>query len=260
MTGGHAWQQGLPQVDGPDQARKVARLQLRAGADVLKVMATRAGSAQESSGGPELTVEEMQAICEEAHKRGKRVGAHAVGAEGIKNAIRAGVDTIEHGCLLDEECIELMVENGVYLITTLLAYHRQAERAAESGRPEYVAQRSRQIMEAYPGNVRKAWESGVQLALGSDCGIEGLTPHGANATELELIVKLAGISEMKAVELATRGGAEALNLGDQVGTLEVGKVADILVIDGNPLEDINILQNKSRIRMIIKEGEIVVQK
>ena len=160
-------------------------------------MATRAGGTRGARGAPEFSVEEMAAVCQEAHRLGKRVAAHAVGAEGIKNAVRAGVDTIEHGCLADEEGLELMAERGVYLVSTLYPYHRQAHIAVEHGYPDYMARSSLEIMEAYPNTLRKARDIGVKMALGSDCGIRGLTPHGHNATELEMVVELAGFSEME---------------------------------------------------------------
>ncbi len=263
ITGGHGWffegaVSGIVEVDGPDQARRVARRQLKAGADVLKVMATRAGGTRDASGAPEFSVEEMAAVCQEAHRLGKRVAAHAVGAEGIKNAVRAGVDTIEHGCLADEEGLELMAERGVYLVSTLYPYHRQAHIAVEHGYPDYMARSSLEIMEAYPNTLRKARDIGVKMALGSDCGIRGLTPHGHNATELEMVVELAGFSEMETIELATRAGAAALGLEGELGSLEPGKVADLIVVDGDPLRDIGVLNDRSRIAMVVKGGEVVV--
>lgn len=260
MTGGHAWQQAIAEADGPDEVRKVTRLQLKAGADIIKIMATRAGSAKEEPGGSEFSVEEMRVICEEAHKRGKRVCAHAVGAEGIKNAIKAGVDSIEHGCLLDDECIDLMLENKTYLISTLYPYHNQAKISKEQGFPSYVSQRSYEIMDVYPDNVRRAWERGVKVALGSDCGIQNLTLHGDNAKELEMVVKLAGFSEMEALCLATDGGANVLGLEETIGTIEEGKTADLLILNENPLNDITVFQDPNNIEMVIKEGQVVVRK
>ena len=265
ITGGHGWccedaVSGIVEVDGVDEARKAARLQIKAGADFLKVMATRAGGTRLASGAPELTVDEMHAICEEAHRLGKRVAAHAVGAEGIKNAVRAGVDTIEHGCLADDEALNMMVERGTWLVATLYPYHNQAHIAVEQGYPDDVAEPSLAIMDIYPETLKRARAKGVRMALGSDCGMRNLTPHGENATELEMIVQLVGVSEMEAIELATRRGAEALQLEDSVGTLEVGKLADIIAVDGDPLQDIGLLKDRSKIALVMKQGEVVTKR
>lgn len=265
ITGGHAWYfedsvSGIIEVDGVDEARKAARVQLKAGADILKVMATRAGGTKLASGAPELSVDEMRAICEEAHKWGKRVAAHAIGARGIKNAVHAGVDTIEHGCLADDESLDLMAERGTYLISTLYPFHNQAHLAVELGYPDNVAEPSLDIMKVYPQTIKRAYDKGVKIALGSDCGLRGLTPHGENATELEMIVQLTDLSEMKAIELTTRAGAEALGLGDSIGTLEIGKCADIIVIDGDPLTNISLLKDRNKIALVLKEGAIVTNK
>jgi imidazolonepropionase-like amidohydrolase len=262
VTGGHGWYfedgvSGIVEVDGVDEARKAARVQLKAGADILKVMASRAGGTRLASGAPEMTIDEMRAICEEAHRMDKRVAAHAVGAEGIKNAIHAGVDTIEHACLADDEALDLMAERGTYLISTLYPYHNQAHLAVELGYPDDVAEPSLAIMEVYPQTIKRAYAKGVKMALGSDCGLRGLTPHGDNATELEMIVQLVGLSAMQAIELATHAGADALGLAEEVGTLEVGKQADIIVIDGDPLKDISLLKDHSKIALVIKQGDIV---
>ena len=265
ITGGHGWccedaVSGIVEVDGVDEARKAARLQLKAGADFLKVMATRAGGTMLAPGAPEFTVDEMLAICKEAHRLGKRVAAHAVGAEGIKNAVRAGVDTIEHGCLADDEALDMMVERGVWLVATLYPYHNQAHIAVEQGYSDDMAEPSLAIMDVYPETLKRARAKGVKMALGSDCGMRNLTPHGENATELEMIVRLVGVSEMEAIELATRRGAEALQLEDSVGTLEVGKLADIIAVDGDPLQDIGLLKDRGRIVLVMKEGVAAVDR
>ena len=265
MTGGHGWHfedgtSGIIEVDGAAEARKAARLQLKAGADFLKVMATRAGGTTLASGAPELTVEEMRAICEEAHRLGKHVAAHAVGAEGIRNAVHAGVDTIEHGCLADEQTLDLMVERGTWLIATLYPYHRQAHLAVAEGYPDDVAEPSLRIMEIYPQMLKLARAKGVKMALGSDCGLRNLTPHGENATELEMVVRLLSMEAMEAIELATRAGAEALGLADQLGTLEVGKLADLIAVDGDPLADIGSLKDSDKIVLVMKAGLVMVDR
>ena len=259
MTGGHGWNIGVEEADGPEEILKLVRRQLKVGADVIKFFATRAGSAREMPGGSEFTVGEMRVICEEARQRGKRTAAHAIGKQGIKNAILAGVDTIEHGCFVDDECIDLMLERGTALISTLLPYKRQAEQSAAQGYPGYVATRSVEIMEAYPRNLRRAWDRGVTIALGSDCGIPRLTPHGDNARELALFVDLVRVPSLDVIGLATRNGALALGISDSIGTLEPGKLADVLVVDGDPLREIGVLFDKTRLRYVLKEGEVVAR-
>ncbi|MDA0991777.1 MAG: amidohydrolase family protein, partial [Verrucomicrobia bacterium] len=221
MTGGHGWNIGVIEADGVDALRTVTRRQLKAGADVIKIFATRAGGG-EWSGGPEFSIDEMRVICDEARQRGKHVAAHAVGAEGIKRAVLAGVNTIEHGCLIDEEAAEMMVEHGTWLISTLYPFERQATRAKQLGYPDHMGASSAKIMEVYPDNLRMAARKGVKIALGSDCGIPDLTPHGENALEIILYERLVGVSSVEAIHLATGAAAEAIRLGDDIGTLASG--------------------------------------
>ena len=259
MTGGHGWHLGVEEADGPEEIRKLVRRQHKVGADVIKIFATRAGSAREMPGESEFTVEEMRIICQEARQRGKRTAAHAISAQGIKNAVLAGVDTIEHGCMLDEAGVDLMLERGTMLTSTLLPYKRQAEEAYQRGYPEYVATQSVAIMKQYPANLRRAWEKGLKIALGSDCGIPTLTPHGDNARELALFVDLVGVSPLEAIGLATKNGAEALGIADLTGTLVPGKLADILVVDGDPSREIGVLLDKGNLRYVLKAGQIAVR-
>lgn len=260
MTGGHGWEilsPGLREVDGPHEARKGARLQLKAGANVLKIMASRAGSDDDAPGGPEFTIPEMAAICEEAQKRGVPCTAHAVGAEAIKNAIEAGLNSIDHGCLLTEELMDRMIEKEVFLVATVWVYLCQEERGLMCGYPSHVIERSKEINEVYGANVKQAFLKGVKIGLGSDCGL-GVTPHGENGKELVQLVERVGLSPMDTIRLATRGGAEVLGLEKELGTVEEGMIADLLVIDGDPLEDISILCQPHHMTHVIKEGRIVV--
>lgn len=259
MTGGHGWDIGVLEADGVDAVRVAARKQLKAGADVIKIFATRAGLAGELPGGPEYTVEEMRVICEEAHQQGKHTAAHAVGSEGIMRAVQAGVDTIEHGCYLDEECAEAMAEKGTWLISTLHPYDRQAKLATELGYPPYAAERSAEIMEVYPDNLKMAARKGVKIALGSDSGIPGLTPHGENAREIVLYCELAGVSPVEAIHRATGAAAQAVRLGDQVGVLRPGAVADIAVVEGDLETDLPNILDPDRIRHVLKAGRFMVE-
>lgn len=154
----------------------------------------------------------------------------------------------------------MMAERGTWLIATLYPYHNQAHIAVEQGYPDDVAEPSLAIMEVYPETLKRARAKGVNIALGSDCGMRNLTPHGENATELEMFVRLVGVTAMEAIELATRHGAAALQLEDSVGTLEVGKLADIIAVDGDPLEDVSLLQDRNKMALVMKEGHVVVDR
>ena len=254
MTGGHAWGMGFVEADGADEVRRVTRQQLKAGADVIKLVASRAGGTAVAQGAPELSVDEMRAACIEAHLQGRRVCAHAISAESIKNAVEAGVDTIEHGCLADQEALEMMAARGRYLICTLLPYYNQAHLAREQGYPDDVSAPSLSLMERYPQVVREALSLGVPVALGSDCGIWQLTPHGTNASELQMVVELCGVSPARAIELATAAGARALALEDVTGVVAAGKSADLLVVEGDPTADISLLCRAESIRAVVMAG------
>ncbi|PAQ08307.1 metal-dependent hydrolase family protein [Mesorhizobium temperatum] len=253
MTGGHGWNGGVVEADGVDALRVETRRQLKAGADLIKIFATRAGGG-EWSGGPEYTVEEMRVICDEARQRGKHTAAHAVGAEGIKRAVLAGVDTIEHGCLIDEEGAELMAERGTWLISTLYPFERQATRAKQFGYPDHLVISSSEIMKVYPDNLRMAAHKGVKIALGSDCGIPDLTLHGENAIEIVLYSKLVGVSPVEAIHRATGAAAEAIKLGQEIGTLTPGKLADVVVVEGDLEADLSILLQREKIKQVFQSG------
>lgn len=251
MTGGHGWFNGR-EVDGVDEARKGAREQLKAGAQVIKIMAT-GGVMTEGvePGSPQLTIEEMRAAVEEAHKAGRKTATHAQGTEGIKNAILAGLDTIEHGIFLDEETINLMLEKNVALIPTLVAPYQINKGGIEAGIAEYAVKKSMRIAESHVNSYKMALEAGVTIAMGTDSGTP-LNKPGKNAMELELMVK-SGMDELSALKAATSVAAKVIDREDIIGSLEAGKYADVVIFEGNPLEDIKILHNKPTV--IIKEGK-----
>ncbi|MCL4424143.1 MAG: amidohydrolase family protein [Firmicutes bacterium] len=252
MTGGHGHFIGR-EVDGPHQLRQAAREEIKKGADVIKVMATggvltpgvEPGSAQ-------LTREEMQAAIEEAHKAGKKTAAHAQGSEGIKNAILAGVDSIEHGMFLTDEIIDLMLQRKVFLVPTLAAAHHIFYGGREHGIPEYAIKKTERVMEAHWQSLQRAHRAGVLIAAGTDAGTP-LNAHGQNAFELELLVK-AGFSPMEAIQAATSRAAQLLGRED-LGTIEVGRIADLVVVDGDPLVDIRVLREK--VSLVFQDGRPV---
>jgi imidazolonepropionase-like amidohydrolase len=225
---------------------------------VIKILASRAGLSGEEPGGPEFTIEEMRVICDEARQRGKHTAAHAVGTEGIRRAVLAGVDTIEHGCLIDEECADLMVERGTVLVSTLHPYDRQAERATEIGYPPYAAARSREIMDVYPDRLRMALERGVNVVLGSDSGIPLLTPHGENAREVVLFSEMVGVSAIDAIHRATGAAADAMRVGADVGTVIPGKAADVVVVNGDLEANLRLLLDREAVCFVLKGGAMVI--
>jgi imidazolonepropionase-like amidohydrolase len=240
------------EADGPWEMRKAVREQIRDGADYIKIMATGARSVEREDPEPaQMTPEEVVAVVEEAHRIGYRVAAHAEGLAGTRIAIEAGVDTIEHGLALHRapELLDTMAEHGIVLVPTLTTFHDLAERFADDFAPRLVEQARRQADEA-ARTVIAAHDAGVTLAMGYDSG-----PPGASAGELVRLAD-AGLGAAGAIRAATAGSACALGLTD-VGTVEVGKIADLLVVDGDPLEQPSVLTEPERVRLVIQAGRVV---
>ena len=249
---------GVPDgiCDGPESVRRKVREILRAGADVVKVHTT--GGVLSPTDRPEYTqfsLEELRVIVEEATFRsGKRVMAHAQGAQGIKNAILAGIHSIEHGILLDDECIELMIKHGTFLVPTLIAPVAVVEIAEQKGTmPEFGLRKAKEAIEIHHRNTAKAYKAGVKIAMGTDTGVGN---HGTNLRELGLMCGI-GMSPMEAIVATTRTAAQCLGWDDRLGTIEVGKLADIVVAATDPLADVRSLENNDNIRLVMKDGRIV---
>lgn len=249
MTGGHGWFLGR-EADGPDAVQRAAREEMKAGANCVKLMASGGvyGHAEEP-GSPQLTVEEMRAGVEEAHKAGRKVAAHAYSVEAINNALDAGVDSIEHGSFIDEETAGRMRELGTYLVPTMSVYAAMSEREPELGTPDYIQRKTAEVLDKSREACRLALEVGVPVAAGTDCGAPG-HPHGTLAEELHLMVEV-GATPMQALRCGTLDAAELLGLANEIGSLEPGKRADLVVVDGNPLEDIRAL---NQVRLVIRGG------
>ena len=255
MTGGHAWFIGR-QTDGTDDVVKAVQEQVRAGADVIKFIATGGVLTPGTSpGAAQLTLEELTAGVAEAARAGRRVAAHAHGAQGMKNAIRAGVHSIEHGTLLDDEAIELFLTHRTFLVPTLSAIQSGCEMGKEGGMPDYAVQKSMALGEEQKTTFRKAVKAGVRIAMGTDAGTP-FNPHGRNAQELRRMVEF-GMTPMQAVEAATRSAATLLGLESELGTIEAGKHADLILVNGNPLDDIALLQDPRNVVYVIQGGTIV---
>jgi len=241
--------------DGFDGVRHKVREVLRAGADVVKIHAT--GGVLSPTDHPQYTQfspQELEIIVQEAaFHRGVKVMAHAQGAEGIKNAVRAGIHSIEHGIFLDEEAIDLMLEHGTFLVPTLLAPIAVLEAGVEGGMPEYGLRKSREVIDAHKESIRRAHEAGVKIAMGTDAAV---MPHGTNMRELGLLVDI-GMSPMEAIIASTKTGAECLGWQDRLGTIEAGKLADLIISKHNPLLDIHTMEDNDNIELVIQDGRIV---
>lgn len=252
MTGGHGHTFGR-EVDGLDEARKAAREQIKVGADVIKVMATGGVMTPGTEpGAAQLTYGEMVAAIEEAHKAGRRTASHAQGTAGIINAVRAGVDSIEHGFYLTEEAIELMLEQGTFLVPTLSALHQIIEHGQEAGIPTFMVEKARRAVDAQWESVQRAYRAGVAIAAGNDGG-SPFNPHHDIATELELLVK-AGLTPAEALAAVTSVAATLLGLAGEAGTVEPGKRADLVVLAADPLADIAAVRE---VQMVVQGGRIV---
>jgi imidazolonepropionase-like amidohydrolase len=249
---------GMPagRVDGVDEVRKKVREILRAGAEIIKVCST--GGVLSPTDHPEFTqftLEELEAMVQEGeYRRGIKVMAHAQGAEGVKNAVRAGIHSIEHGIYLDEEAIELMLEHDTFLVPTLLAPLAVLEMAEEKGNvPEWGVRKARETIEIHSDSIGQAYDAGVKIAMGTDSAV---SPHGTNLRELGLMCNV-GMSPMESLEASTRVAAQCLGWQDRVGTLEIGKLADVTVSKEDPLNDIRSLEDVDNITLVVKDGLIV---
>lgn len=242
--------------DGVDEVRKKVREVLRAGADVVKICST--GGVLSPTDHPEFTQfspEELAVIVQEAaYRRGVKVMAHAQGSEGIKNAVRAGIHSIEHGIYLDDEAIELMLEHNTFLVPTLLAPIAVLEIGEASGSmPEYGVRKSREVIEIHRDSIARAHQAGVRIAMGTDAGV---MPHGSNLRELALMESV-GMSPMEVIVATTRTAAECLGWQHEIGTVEDDKLADIIITRVDPLADISKLADNDNITLVMKDGQIV---
>jgi len=234
MTGGHAAWFGR-EADGPDEVRKAAREQLKAGADVVKCMAT-GGVLTEGAeiGAPELTVPELEALVDAAAAKGVPTAAHAHGTEGIKNAVRAGITSVEHGTFMDAEAARMMAERGTYWVPTASALHGFDDVGPEDGVPEYAVRKAGQTTAAFDEAFDHALSAGVTVAMGTDAGTP-FNRHADAPTELSYLVE-HGMSPAGALEAATVNAADLLGLDDH-GRVAPGYAADLVVLEANPLED-----------------------
>jgi imidazolonepropionase-like amidohydrolase len=258
-TGGHCDNNLLPSeykvsgegvANGPWAVRARVREVIKYGADVIKYCATGGVlSKGDSVGGQQYTPEEMQALVDEAHMHGRRVAAHAHGAEGIKAAIRAGVDSIEHASLIDDEGIRLARKNGTFLVMDIYNDTFILEHGASFGMLPESLEKERQIGQLQRDNFRKAFEAGVRMAFGSDGAVY---PHGDNGKQFAYMVEY-GMTPMEAIQAATVHAAELIGWPDAVGVIAAGRYADIIAVADNPLDDVRVLEN---VAFVMKGGKV----
>jgi imidazolonepropionase-like amidohydrolase len=247
-----------PTADGVEECIKVVREQIRVGADQIKMWAT--GGVMETTERAlirEYSDEEIKAIVKEAKKAGRFVASHAVGPpDAIKVCVEEGVRSIEHGIFNDEESIKMMSERGTYLVPTMVAYHL----LTAPYMPQVIKEVANRAVIAHEKTLKMAKKAGVKIALGTDSGSPFGSVHGeVQHKELELMAT-RGLTEMESIVAATKTAAECIGIGDKTGTVEPGKLADLIMIEGNPLDNIKILQDKSRIKMVMKEGKVYIKR
>ncbi|HEX3740560.1 MAG TPA: amidohydrolase family protein [Terriglobales bacterium] len=260
ITGGHCDNDLLPYeyhatadgvADGVEQVQHKVREVIKYGADLIKVCATGGVlSKGDDPNASQYTLEEMKAIVADAHRLGRKVAAHAHGAQGVIWASEAGVDSVEHGHLMNDEAIATLKKNGTYLVPTLYLVDWQREHAAEANLPDYAKKKMEMVSQMGKANAKKAFEAGVKIGMGTDAAVY---PHGLNAHELAVYVSL-GMTPLQAIQTATINDADLLGWSDKVGTLQPGKWADIIAVDGDPLQDVTTLQH---VKFVMKGGDVV---
>lgn len=244
------WDLKFGQADGPWEVRKRVRELAHRGVDLIKVIATGAVLTHGSNpGAQEFTEEELRAACEEAAKFGLRVAAHAHGARGIKDAVRSGVASIEHGTFLDAEAIALMKEHGTYLVADIYDDDYIQGEGKKRGMPQDFLEHDKDLGRSQRENFRKAVQSGVKIAFGTDAGV---FPHGTNALQFAYMVKY-GLTPMQAIQSATSWAADLLGKNDEIGSLKPGKKADLIAVTGDPTKEITILE---RVEFVMKDGKV----
>jgi imidazolonepropionase-like amidohydrolase len=269
MTGGHGdlnnfapqvgykWfpeERGFALADGVDQVRHVVRAQVKYGVDVIKIGATGGVlSKGDSPGAPQYTLEELKTAAEEAHMAGRKIAAHAHGTEGIRRAILAGIDSIEHASLADDEDIRLAKEHGTYFDMDIYNDDFLLGKAIEFGLPQENIDKEKMVGRIQRETFEKAFKAGVKMAFGTDAGVY---PHGDNARQFAVMVRF-GMTPAQAIRTATFNSADLIGRSKDVGTIESGKFADIIAVDGDPLQDVTKLQN---VGFVMKGGVIYKDK
>ena len=241
-------------ADGVSGVTAKVREEVKYGADIIKISAT--GGVLSKGDSPEATQfsdEEIRAVVTEAHRLGRKVAAHAHGAAGIKQAVLAGVDSIEHGSFIDDEAIRLMKEKGTYLVPTLYLADWFIENYQRMRVPEFMVAKAKVVMPAARQNIARAFKAGVKVAFGTDAAVY---PHGLNAREFAVMVKL-GLTPMQSIQAATLNAADLLGWSDRIGSIEAGRFADIIAVSGDPLADVTVLEH---VAFVMKGGQVVIKR
>ena len=254
---------GANQADGPDDVRRAVREEIGRGASYIKLAATGAiSSPSTESFNSQFDIDELQAAANEAHKVQLKSHAHAYGDVGIRNTILAGVDVLVHGHPLSQENIELMKKHKTMYMPTIVTFYESQLHHDDGDLPEYMVRKEKEIFPLIEKGVRNAVKAGIELVVGTDSGMPYTYYGKSTSEEMELMVRLGGASEMTAIIAGTKNAAWSLSIDDKVGTIEVGKSADLLVLapGKNPLEDITILQDKENIKRVFLKGKIVIKR
>jgi imidazolonepropionase-like amidohydrolase len=241
-------------VDGVDECLKGARLQFREGAEFIKICATGGVSSQvDAIDDVQFSMDEIRAIVAEAERHSTYVAAHCTGMAGAYQALQAGVKSIEHGIFLDERCVELMVKNDATLVTTLSISFGIPNMKGRL--PDWLWRKGCVCAEANRKSIELVHQAGVRIALGTDYSNSPNTPYAENGKEFAAIVS-AGFTPMEAIKIGTVNGSHLMKMSDRIGTLQAGKLADVVIVQGNPLEDINLLAHKDHVKVVFKNGKI----
>ena len=249
---------GLARIcDGPDDFRKAVREEIKLGVEIIKLYPTGGHGLMWPADVMTMSQAEMDAAAEAAHERGKKIRGHIISKKGILAALKAGIDVVDHGDMMDDECIEGFVKQGTFVTPSLYFPWKMVEEKRKTGKSGFggVEEMAKGLAHSYK-IIPKAQKAGVKFVIGDDFGI-GSMPHGDYTRELEAYVKGPGISPLEVITWATKNGYELLGLGKEGGTIEAGKLADLLVVDGNPAKDITVLQDRENLDVVMKGGQFV---
>jgi len=260
ITGGHCDENLLPfefhhksdgVADGVTGVMQKTREVIKYGADVIKICSTGGVlSLGDDPRASQYTIEEIKTIVAEAHRLGRKVAAHAHGGDGIKLAVLGGVDSIEHGTYIDDEGVKLMKDRGVFLVPTIYLTDWFMENYQKLGLPAQIVSKAREVMPAMQRNLRRAFSLGVPVAFGTDSAVY---PHGLNAREFAVYVRF-GMTPLQAIQTSTLNASKLLGMEDKLGTIEAGKLADLIAVDGDPTRDVTQLE---RVKWVMKEGKVI---
>ena len=263
ITGGRDPMSGYSEANGVDDVRRAVREEIARGIHFIKLASTGAISAMHTeSMSPQFNLDELQAAAEETHKVGKMAHAHAYGDVGIKNTILAGVDVLVHGHPLNEENIDLMKKHGTMYMPTIVTYYESQLHHDDGDLPEYMVRKEKEIYPLIEEGVKSAVKADLEMVVGSDSGMP-YTPFGPSSMEeMELMVKIGGLPEMDAIVAGTLNAAKALKIDSQIGTIEAGKSADVLVLASgkDPVKDISLLKDPESIERVILKGKTVISR